>query len=161
MNGQDGLPSAPDAKLFSVVVSPTITAAGYTTGKALGGRMTIASAVRFTSGPAKLVSIIVADKAGQKSALDVLLFNQAFTATADTATIAISVADSLNSIGSVNVPAASYIGIGTPAVATVSNIQLAVEASGGTSLYAQLICRGSPTYTSTSDIQVTFVFERE
>jgi hypothetical protein len=163
MFGQDGLPSVSDAKLFTITVSPTITAAAYTAGKALGGKLTLANAVRYTGGPAKLKSIVIADKAGQKSAIDVLLFNQDFTPTADAASIAISAADLLNMAGAVSLVAGDYVDVATGRSLATKDVsyELCVSASGGTSLFAQLVCRGTPTYASTSDIQVRLVFERE
>lgn len=162
MNGQDGLSSPGDAKLFSVTATPTITAGLYASGKALGGKVTFAAAVRYTGGPAYLRKVLIMDKAGQKSAIDLLLFNQDFTATADAASIAISAADLLNMVGAVSVVAGDYVDVATGrSIATKQLTSLPFVLSGTTTLYGQLVCRGTPTFASTSDVQVVLVFERE
>lgn len=148
--------------LISVQVTPTITSgSAYATGNALGGLLTLPSMGNF--GGASLRSVVILDKANQKSALDVVFFGQAFTATADKSAIAISNADALNCMGSVNIATTDWITIGTGAVATkgvgTGGVKLPLIAQADTSFYAQLVVRGTPTFTSTTDIVCRFVFE--
>jgi hypothetical protein len=152
-----------DGQLVSIQVTPTITASSaYATGNALGGLLTLTNMGNFCF--SSLRSVVVTDKANQKSAMDVLLFGRTFTATADKNAIAISSADLLNMVGSVNIATTDYVTVGTGAVATkvgaTGGIWLPMPVSGGdNTFYAQLVARGTPTYASTSDISVRFVFE--
>jgi hypothetical protein len=133
--------------------TPTITAGAYTTGKALGGLLTFTGVA--AGGTGLLKSIAVMDKANQKIAVDLLLFNQSFTATTDGSTIAISSADLLNMVGVITLVAGDYVSAAasTNAIATKYNIDLACD-SLDNNLYGQLVIRGSATYASTSDIKV-------
>ena len=69
-------------KTFSA--TPTITAAGaYTAGDALGGLITFAKAADKTFGSGNMISITVIDNDKESAALELHLFNQTFTASAD------------------------------------------------------------------------------
>lgn len=144
-------------KIISVSATPTISAALYASGNALGGMLTFTGAAN--GGQANIIGVTVTDKSGQSSAMDLVLFNQSFTPTADKSAINISSADLVNCIGSVNVPSAHYKSVGTGSVCTVSNVQLGAVAATDNNLYGQLVCRGTPTYVSTSDLKVTVTLE--
>jgi hypothetical protein len=140
--------------------TPTITASSaYASGNALGGKLTFANLL--TGGATRIISAQIVDKIGQKIACDLVLFNQDFTATADKSALAISAADALNAVGVVSFVAGDYASVGTPAVATKSNINLVAHGSTNldNNLYGQLVTRGTPTYTSTSDITVKLEVE--
>ena len=83
----------------NVSVTPVITAGGYTTGDALGGLMEFKEAVARAGGSGSIKNIIISDAAGQSANIDVIIFNQSFTATADNAAINISAADVKNIVG--------------------------------------------------------------
>lgn len=148
------------AQYIDIIQTPTITASSaYVSGNALGGLLTFADILRY--GSANLRAIILTDKANQKAAIDLLLFNQSFTATANKSAIAISTSDALNLIGRISIGTSAYTTIGTGAEATVSGlIHPVIGSSGANTLYGQLVVRGTPTYASTSDIQVRLVLER-
>lgn len=135
--------------------SPTITAGAYSANDAVGGKLTFSDVASGGSG--KLVSLSVSDKSGQGVALVLLLFNQDFTATADNAGISVSAADQLNMIGSVSIATGDYVSLGSGKgkTATLKNIQLVLEGATDNNVYGQLYTTGTPTYTSTSDLQVT------
>jgi hypothetical protein len=134
------------------IATPTITAGAYTAGKAIGGMLTFKDLA--TRGFSTVYNVVVVDKSGQAPACDLVLFSQPFTATANAATIAISAADSLNCIGNVKIVAGDWSNIGTPAVAAKMQLFLAAVGDLDNNVYGQLICRGTPTFTSTSDIIV-------
>lgn len=138
--------------------TPTITAGAYTTGKALGGLLTFTGV--SAGGTGLIRSVSLTDKANQKIAIDILLFNQSFTATADGSTIAISAADLVNMVGVISLAAGDYISAAasTNAIATKYNINLACNSSDN-NLYGQLVIRGSATYASTSDIKVNIAVD--
>lgn len=134
--------------------TPTITAGAYTSGKALGGLLTFSDI--GLAGFGTLLSVAILDKGNQKAAIDLLLFNQSFTATANGSTIAISAGDFANMIGIVSVATADYVTVGNSAnaIATKANVILPIIAGADNNIYGQLVCRGTPTYASTSDITV-------
>jgi hypothetical protein len=141
--------------------TPTITASSaYTSGNALGGLLTF-SGIGMTD-QMTLAKVMIFDKANQKAATDLLLFNQTFTATADKSAIAISNTDLLNMVGHVNLVAGDYATVGTGAIATHtfnSGLPILLGADPNMKLYGQLVTRGTPTYASTSDIIVKLNFE--
>lgn len=146
-------------KIVSVSQTPTITAGAYTTGKALGGLLTFAGVADVGYG--KILTATISDKANQKIAMDLLLFNQTFTATADAGTIAISSADLVNMVGVITFVAGDYISTAasTNAIATKYNLNFGTVSASLGSLFGQLVIRGSATYASTSDIKVSLISE--
>jgi hypothetical protein len=150
--------------LVNAVATPVITASSaYASGNALGGLLTFKGLTN--AGFGKLISAVLTDKGNQKSAIDLLLFNKALgTTQTDKTAIAIASGDLLNLIGRISFPSASYTTIGNSSNAecTLSNLQLAMIANALTAsndVYGQLVCRGTPTYASTSDIQVALSAE--
>ena len=103
---------------------------------------------------------VITDKAQQNSAIDLLLFNQLFTATANKSAIAINSADMQNCFGVLSFTTGMYANLAasTNSVATYSGVlPLGYDLSAQTTtiaIYGQLVCRGTPTYASASDIQV-------
>jgi hypothetical protein len=150
------------AQVLEITQTPTITASSaYTTGNALGGLLTFADATRW--GSAFLRTVVVLDRSNQKSAVDLLLFNQTLASTqTDKTAIAIGAADSLNCIGSISLVTGDYVSISSSiAVATKNGLIYPLVAGGSqNNLYGQLVVRGTPTYTASSAIQIKLVFER-
>lgn len=150
-------------------ITPTIsTTPAYTAGDCLGGLQTISNAARFSGGGGVIRSVTVLDKTqAQRSAFDIFLFNGSITATTDNAAFAGSDADMAKCIGVISILTTDYntAFAGTPlnSVAfkpdTKTNtlpqaMAIPYYCSGSTTLYAQLVTRGTPTYTSTTDIVV-------
>jgi hypothetical protein len=143
-------------KTKTISVTPVVTAAGaYTAGDALGGLLTFANAAEKGRGSGVVQTVILIDNDVEEDATELHLFNQTFTATADNAAFDPSDADLANYVGSINVSAGSYTAFTDNSVATVNNAGLAFElVSGGTSLFGQLVTRGTPTYAATDDVTV-------
>jgi len=146
--------------------TPTITAGIYSTGDALGGKLTFEYAAKRANGEGRIVSITIVDQADQKAAIDLVLFDQDFTATADNAAIAILDADAVNIIQTITLLAADYVDTGANSVITKGNIQKRYKCkeswsdnNTGKKLYGQLIVRGTPTYAATDDITVKLEVE--
>lgn len=140
-----------DGRTRVSTVTPTISTSAYATGDAVGGLLTFASVVESANSAATLDSIVVIDKDQELATFDLVLFDQTFTATADNAVFAPSDADLANCIGVVRV--SDYANFSTNSVATRTNVGLGIKLTG-TSLFGQLVVRGTPTYTATSDITV-------
>lgn len=138
--------------------TPTITSgAAYATGNAIGGMLTFAGA--GNRGFSAVYSVAIIDESGQSAAVDLILFDQPFTPTADKSAIAISAADSRNAIGCVKFLATDYSAVGTPSVALKSSIFLGATSASDNNLYGQLVSRGTPTYTTTTALTVKIVAE--
>lgn len=138
-----------------VTVTPTVsTSPAYTAGDAVGGLMTFTSAHGTSGGKFIIDTVTILDLAKQSAALDLVLFDQSFTASTDNAVFDPSDADAANVIGFVPIAAGNYADFNDWSVATVRNVGLAGALSGSTSLYGQLVARGTPTYAATTDIKV-------
>ena len=150
-----------------VTATPTITSgSAYASGNQLGGLLTLSGINGGGSGGCVLQDVIVTDKAGQSAAIDVLLFDASVSLGSDKSAVSISAADiTAHCLGNLKVTAGMYSATGTPSVATFngSNMPLLLKpalgvGTGTGTLYAALVCRGTPTYTSTSDLTVKFKF---
>lgn len=148
-----------DGRTRVITVSPTVSVSpAYTAKDAVGGLLTFASAVESASSAGTITSVSIVDKGQQMAALDLVLFNQTFTASTDNAIFAPSDADLLNSVGVI--PISAYHDFSTNSIGVARNVGLAVKLTG-TSLFGQLVTRDTPTYTSTGDIQVTIAIKAD
>ena len=144
-----------DAKAIVITATPVIQAAAYAAGDQLGSLVTLSNAMDATKDTGSVLSLTVIDKGEQSSALSVLFFSAAPTiASADNAPLSISDDEMASKfLGAVSVEAADYLDVGNQTVATKAVVGLMLQsASGSTSLYCILLCEGTPTYTSTSDL---------
>lgn len=146
---------------FSTVISqtPTIGTVAYTAKDAVGGTLTFADAVRTTGGSGRIKSVTVIDNDGEDAELNVILFDQAFTATADAATFDPTDADLQNCIGFINIPAANYEPFNDNSVGVVTTDLPFVAAA--TTIYGQLQCPGTPTYTAVNDLTIKLGIVRD
>ena len=139
-----------------VLTVASVVSAGaiYAAGDALGGRLDLTSAVRVSGGTGIIQGITIIDLDQERAEIDIVFFNQAFTATADNAAFDPSDADLANCIGFVKVLSSDYANFNDNAVATLNGIGMPFKCEGSTTLYAQMVVRGTPTYTATTDIKV-------
>jgi hypothetical protein len=132
----------------------------------IDGVKTVAHAFIDDGGQALLQSLVVTDKAKQKSDLDIFFFDEAPATSvgADQAAFALADTDLAKCLGSVTVAAADYKDSSAASVATLKNIQLMLQAKRGAkarSLYLVVVSRGTPTYTSASDLSLKLGLTRE
>lgn len=150
-------------RLVLVSQTPTITAGAYTANDALGGLLTFANVVDPDTRTGRIVLAQIIDKAGQSAATDIFLFDATFTATADNAafptTSPTEAFIGTNCIGLVSVAAADYKAYSGGSVAVVQMDRRLVLPT--TTLYAQAVTRGTPTYAATSDIIIRLTVERD
>lgn len=145
---------------------PTITAQAYSAGKQLGGVTKIPSAVPLSGSGANLLSLAIIDAANQKSAIDILFFNQAPTLiSVDGGTFDISDAEMVSKyLGRIAVPNTNYKtnGSSTNADVAIANINLKVQSiANSLDIYFVLVCQGTPTYVSTTDLALKFGFDQD
>jgi hypothetical protein len=122
---------------ISISQTPTITAGAYSAKDCVGGLLTFANATRVTGGSAVLNTVLIIDNDDEKAGLELWLFKF---------------------IGMVPIPTADYGSLANNGAATVRGVGLEF-ASASTSIYGQLKCTGTPTYTATSDLTVVLAIE--
>jgi len=149
---------------FRISVAPTISAAAiYAAGDALGGRLEFAAAA-LAGGSGMITKVVIVDEDQELAPVDMVLFDQAFTATADNAPFDPSDADLANVIGYVDVAVTDFADFTDNSVAAkTSGLRMPFAydlVAGGTILYGQLVVRSTPTYTATDDITVIITVER-
>lgn len=146
---------------------PTITAGAYGLGDALGGRIQFDGATAGAAETGVLEMIRVVDRAQQNVAIDLVFFDQAFTATADNDAFDPSDADLENCLGVVSIATADYFNFSDNAVAVVTPMSplgwgFPIQTVGSDILYAQMVVRsGPPTYVVTTDLRVRLFFRRD
>jgi hypothetical protein len=147
-----------------IVVTPTIsTTPAYTTGDCLGGLMTIANAARATGGSGVITSIVVLDKTqAQRAPIDLVFFDRTVTVQGDNTAFAVSDADMANCLGVLAIGAYNTPWPGTPAnaVSTFSGVGMPFVLNGS-DLFCQAVVRGTPTYTTTSDLVFAFTVMKD
>lgn len=151
-----------EGKSKLVVVTPVIQAAAYASGDQLGSIFELPNAMDDSSGTGAVLSLTVIDKAKQKSALDLLIFSaKPVVSSTDNAALDISDAEMADKfVGRVALASADYTDLANCSIASLTQVGLLLKATkdqnnlGGESLWAILQSKGTPTYTSTSDLVV-------
>lgn len=142
---------------FTLAVTQTTNASAYEAGDAVGGKITITNAMRTSGGTGILQSIHLIDKANQKAAMELLIFESdpsAATITDDTAFTYST--DISKQIARIPIATADYVTINSIATVNLGGLSKVLKASGSANLYAALITTGTPTYVTTSDIIISF-----
>lgn len=163
---------APFTERYRLQATPTISTGIYASGDVLGTLMSFTGAARVAGFGGVITGVQVLDKtAAQRSAMTLLLFPSSITPAADNAAFAPSDADSLLIQGQIEILSTSYnttwAGTAPNSVATVPHNDAANSPNfmrypylcAATTLFGLLIVRGTPTYTSTSDLVVSLNVE--
>lgn len=126
----------------------------YASGDLIGGLLTFANAARVAAGSGTIQGVVIGDLAKQDSAIDIVFFNANPDGTTftDQAALDIADADIPKIIGVMKVLASDYSDFNDNSVATKAPFGLPFKLASGTSIYACLVCRGTPTYASASDL---------
>jgi len=133
--------------------TPAITAGAYSANDIVGGKITLAGALNQAS---VLVFVSILDKGGQSAKTDFFFFNADLVGTyTDNAPFSIDATDMSKLIGSITVNTADYIAVGSDSLATTLSLGIPLQSTDG-SLYVLAVTRGTPTYTSTSDLVLRF-----
>lgn len=169
VSGSDGAAYV-DNRIYRSVftITPAINTSIYASGDCLGGLNTITNAARYSGGGGVITSVVVLDKTqAQRAAIDLFFFSTSVTSAGNNNPVAFSDADMGNFIGSISILTGTYNTAfpGTPlnsvaflpdtkTAANPSSLAIPYYCSGSTSLYMQAVVRGTPTYTSASDIVI-------
>jgi hypothetical protein len=135
-----------------ISLSPTVSTSAYTAGDAVGGLLTFSSAARASGDGGVIKDVLIIDDAGQDAEMELWLFNSTFTAMSDNAAWAPSEADLRKLVAIISTSGGAWFGAGTPSVARVEcNQRYDLTA---TSMFGQLVTRGTPTFAATDDVTV-------
>ena len=133
-----------DLQRISVGVTGVTTATtAYTAADQVGTLVTIANAARVTGGSGTIVGVTLIDQSDVIGAYDIVFFDSSVTLAADNAAFAISDADSLKLVASVQL--AGAFDLTNNRLAQAYNLAVPYVCSGGTSLFAALLTRGGHT----------------
>ena len=127
------------------ITVPGISASAYTAADAVGQMIIFPSAARLINGKGSIVSASIVDLTDQGAAMNLVLFNGIFTATADNATMAVSDADARSAVGGLVWATTDYVDFGGFRVATIRNQWIGYTCKDG-NLYGQFMTSGTPTY---------------
>ena len=157
-------------------ITPVIDTGIYASGDCLGPLQTVSNVALYTGGSAVLRSITIVDKTqAQRAAIDVAFFTQTVTTAANNSPFTISDADALHFLGVIplgtglyntawpGTPTNSVLTYPNPTITATYNAGASLDfplVLAGTDLFMQLIVRGTPTYTSTSDIVISLTVEQ-
>lgn len=145
------------------VTLATSASPNYSTGDCLGGKITLANAVRIAGGASRLENLLITDKANQKPGGYIYIFNADPTAATltDNAAAAFST-DVSKIIARIDVSAADYITTGTIAVADVPYAGRLLKSAATTSLWAGFVLLTDGTnLAAVDDIDVLFNFSAQ
>ena len=144
---------------ISISVTPVITdASAYSAKDAVGGEMTFANAARLAGGQGVINSVTIADNDDEKAGLELWLFSATVAEAADHSPMDFTDAELLTCVGVIPISTADYFSIADNGVACLRGIGLQFKCAA-TSLFGQLKCTGTPTYTAHDDLTVTLGIE--
>jgi hypothetical protein len=142
-----------------ISVTPTVEATpDYSDEDVLGGLMSIANAARVAAGTGIVTFLSVSSKVDITVAMRVMFFksNPSATTFTENSTLALNAADYDKILGHVDIADTDWIDLGTPELATKTNINIPFQLSTGTTLYAVATAQGTINLGSTSDLTFNF-----
>lgn len=142
--------------ITTITMTPIVSSGvAYATGDNVGALMQFAGAARVTDGHGVVHTVTLTDLGKQDIATDVIIFSQNPTATTftDNSPMDIADADLPKICGIVKIAASDYSDFNDNSAACIRSAGVTFDlVAGNQTLYACLVTRGAPTYTSTSDI---------
>ena len=145
------------------VITTTIThqAAAYASGRLIGGKLTFANAVATAGGSGIITDIVLSDKDSQNIDVQLVLFESDPTNTTFTENAALDIHDTdlLNVANIIGNSSGNYASFADNSVARTGGIRYPFKLDSGTTLYGCLVCRGTPTYTTTTSLQLKIYIE--
>lgn len=149
--------TAAQADPRTVTVAHTVTAGAYTTGKLVGGLITIPGAIKEGESSTILQSVVIADEAKQAGSYDMYFFTSATGGTyTDTGTGDVSDADLFLGICPISI--STVFSSNDNGFVSRDNIGCPIQVASGTTIYALLVAQSSQTYAAITDIQFRFGF---
>ena len=137
---------------ITIIANPTVTAGAYIADDCVGGILTFANASRLVGGGGVIKNLSIVDDNGQDAQMELWLFDQTFTSPGDNAPWVSTEVDLHNLVAIITSVDGAWFDGGTPHVNVVEVSQQYTCAA--TSLFGQLVTRGTPTFLATDDISV-------
>ena len=138
----------------------------YGAGDLVGTKITFSDVITADQGGGSIKSLVLTDKSKQNSKLDLLLFDEEFStgtgtkwATGDNGALVVADSDAVNCIGIVNLATGDYSVLSANSIAN-TEVDIPFYLSGR-HMFGLLVARGTPTYTSTVDLQLALGIERD
>ncbi len=148
--GPKGLEVEVNAFGDTISQTPTVTAGAYSANDAVGGLLTFTNAARVSGGGGILKDLLIIDDAGQDAELELWLFSETFTAMNDNAAWDPSQADLRKLVAIISTASGIWFDAGTESAARIEVSQRYDLV--GTSLFGQLVTRGTLTFSATDDV---------
>jgi len=145
-----------------ITQTPAITAGAYAAGDVVGGLLTFINAALAIGRGGYIVKVLITDNAGQAVPYELHLFDRTFAAMADNAAWSPSDANMLNWEGYVDIAATDQAaGAANSGAAKSTGLRCPFPYyCVGTSLFGQLVIRGTPTYAATDNIRIKIYVEK-
>ena len=138
-----------------IVVTPAIAAAAFAANDVVGGKLTLAGAVRMVGGKGKITGIKIVDTSKQNANLLVFLFGADLAGIyADNSVEAVTAADWLKWIGTIEILATDYKQMANASLVDLG-FEIDVKVAAGTTLYGLIVTTDTPTYEANA-LQLTF-----
>lgn len=143
----------------SVASGGLSTGAAYTAGDQVGTEFTMTNCARTSGGSGYITGCVLYDKADVIGPYDVVIFDSATTPASDNAAATWTDTDVAKIVAII--PLSGSYDTGANRVAQAYNLYIPFVCDGGTSLYANLICRvGHGQFGATSDLQLILYVEQ-
>lgn len=137
----------------------TTSTTAYVAGDQVGTQFELTNAARASGGFGVITSVVLNSAGALIGAYDVVISRASITPASDNAAFSISAADTRKVVAVI--PLASAVALGSGRVAQALNIAIPYDCSGGTSLYANLICRAGHTFfAAVTDLELVVHVER-
>lgn len=143
-----------DGKSTVVTVTPVVSLVAYADGDQMGVAMTLTNFLDASSDTVAVQTVSVLDKAKQKSSFDILFFDALpVVSSADNAPLDISDAEMAEKyVGKISILDTSYSDLAANSVGEANNLGLLLKGKLTQNIWCIIQCRGTPTYTSASDL---------
>lgn len=142
------------------IIVPTlaVSTSAYSSGHCVGGKLTLTNAVRVSGGTAIIQSVFLVDRANQKPALEILVFDSdpAGTFTDRAAFPTLALADSARAKRRISIATSDWVTVAGHAYADVTAISKVLKASGTRNLFAVMSTTSTPTFAATTDLILGF-----
>jgi hypothetical protein len=136
----------------TISASIVVTAGAYSAGDAVGASLAFANAARVSGYGGVIKDVLILDDAGQDAEMELWLFSASFTGMADNDAWDPSQADLRNLVAIVTTDDGAWFAAGTESVARIEVSQR--YDLDGTTMFGQLVTRGTPTFAATDDVSV-------
>ena len=138
----------------TVTVAQTVAATLHAANDAVGGKVTIAGAVRASALSGVIQSVVITDLAGQAGSYDVVFFSADPSTSTITDDSPFDIADADIAKVICMVPVTTTSTYADNGITVANNAGCAFEVASGTSIYAAIVARSTPTFAGVSDVQI-------